>query len=454
LAWHLADRGAGRIILCGRHQPGPDAIAVIDELRRAGTDIEVVLGDITDPATAGRLVAEATATGLPVRGIAHAAASIRDATVSRAFLGAFSLSVPLTRGWPGPPRYRRSCVAPSTHHYWTHPAVGKPTRHPDQVRMMTRTSSITDATPRTWATPARIWAGLGVVFLAFQAWVLGRWVIGTGVHVTFNRNADISVGHAAVLWGVQGLTVAVVIVVVVVLVRQCRRERRLTFDTAITIGFTLSAWQDPLLLYFKPIYFVNQYLVRFNLNWAPYFPGWSRPDDPQSITMVIYPSGLTYPSLMAGIWIQCRLTNWVAQRRPHWGTPRILAACILAGMVVAGFVEVVSIRTGIYSYPWSIQSLSLWGGHWYQYPLTQNATFAIFLTVVAIMRHTLHTHGTTPHIFRGAETEPGRRSTWMRLLAGVGLANALILFYVIVTDALGFLGGPIPIDTPSYLLPR
>jgi hypothetical protein len=320
--------------------------------------------------------------------------------------------------------------------------------------MMTRTSSITEATPRTRATPARVWAGVGVVFLVFQAWVLGRWVIGTGVHVTFDRNADISVGHAAVLWGLQGLVAGGVIVVVVVLVRQCRRERRLTFDTAITIGFTLCAWQDPLLLYFKPTYFVNQYLVQFNLNWAPYFPGWSRPDNPQSITTVICPSGLSYPILMTAIWIQCLLTNWVAQWRPHWGIPRILAASFLASSVVVCACEAVAIGTGTYSYPWSIQSLSLWGGHWYQYPLTEMISLAIFFTVIAIMRHTLHAHGTTPHIFRGAETEPGRRSTWMRLLAGVGLVNTLMLFYVIVNDALAFLGDPIPIDTPSYLWPR
>jgi hypothetical protein len=71
------------------------------------------------------------------------------------------------------------------------------------------------------------------------------------------------------VWGVQGLTVAVVSVAVVVLVRQCRRERRLTFDAAIAIGFILSAWQDPLLTYFKPTFFLNYYFLQHFLSAAP-----------------------------------------------------------------------------------------------------------------------------------------------------------------------------------------
>jgi hypothetical protein len=320
--------------------------------------------------------------------------------------------------------------------------------------MMTRTSSVTDATARTRVTPARIWAGLGVVFLAVQAWVLGRWILGAGVHVTFDRNADISVGRAAAVWGVQGLVAAAVIVAVVVLVRQCRRARRLTFDAAITIGFTLSAWVDPLLIYLKPVYFFNYYSLQFNPDWAPYLPGWDHPGLHQPITPVVFPSGLGFTVLITCVWIQWWLTNWVAQRRPHWGTPRILAACILAGLAVVFALEQVGIRIGSYTYPFAIQSLSLWGGHWYQYPVTEMISWTLLFTAVTMMRHTLHTHGSTPYIFRGADIEPGRRSTWMRLLAGIGFTTALMLAYVIVNDALAFLGGPVPADTPSYLWPR
>jgi polyketide synthase 5 len=46
-----------------------------------GADVVVERGDIADPSTAQRLVAAATATGLPVRGVLHLAAVIEDATL-------------------------------------------------------------------------------------------------------------------------------------------------------------------------------------------------------------------------------------------------------------------------------------------------------------------------------------------------------------------------------------
>jgi acyl carrier protein len=53
----------------------------IARLRSTGTDIVVECGNIADPETAPRLVATATATGLPLRGVLHAAAVVDDATL-------------------------------------------------------------------------------------------------------------------------------------------------------------------------------------------------------------------------------------------------------------------------------------------------------------------------------------------------------------------------------------
>ncbi|MGP3953880.1 SDR family NAD(P)-dependent oxidoreductase [Streptomyces sp. 7N604] len=82
LARWLARAGAGRIVLNARSAPSPEADTVIEELRAAGTDIEVVLGDIAAADTAQRLVGAATATGLPLRGVVHAAAVIADAAIA------------------------------------------------------------------------------------------------------------------------------------------------------------------------------------------------------------------------------------------------------------------------------------------------------------------------------------------------------------------------------------
>ena len=73
--------GAGRIVLCSRSEPTQKALETIELIGAIGSDVVVELGDIADADTAERLVATATATGLPLRGVLHAAAVVEDATL-------------------------------------------------------------------------------------------------------------------------------------------------------------------------------------------------------------------------------------------------------------------------------------------------------------------------------------------------------------------------------------
>jgi polyketide synthase 5 len=74
--------GAGRIVLSSRSQPTQMALETIELVRATGSDIVVECGDIADADTAERLVAAATASGLPLRGVLHAAAVVEDATLT------------------------------------------------------------------------------------------------------------------------------------------------------------------------------------------------------------------------------------------------------------------------------------------------------------------------------------------------------------------------------------
>lgn len=82
VAHRLAELGCGRIVLTGRSEPTAEALAAIERIRLLGCEIEVCRGDISEPASAERAVAMATATGLPVRGVLHAAAVVEDATLT------------------------------------------------------------------------------------------------------------------------------------------------------------------------------------------------------------------------------------------------------------------------------------------------------------------------------------------------------------------------------------
>ncbi len=82
LAEKMAAAGCGRIVLSSRSQPTPETLETIERICAIGADIVVECGDIADPSTAQRLVAAATGTGLPVRGVLHAAAVVEDATLA------------------------------------------------------------------------------------------------------------------------------------------------------------------------------------------------------------------------------------------------------------------------------------------------------------------------------------------------------------------------------------
>ncbi|MCE9514720.1 MAG: type I polyketide synthase [Mycobacterium sp.] len=82
LAAAMASAGCGRIILTSRSEPNPQSQKTIDRLRANGADVVVECGNIAEQGTAARLVSAATATGLPLRGVLHAAAVVDDATLS------------------------------------------------------------------------------------------------------------------------------------------------------------------------------------------------------------------------------------------------------------------------------------------------------------------------------------------------------------------------------------
>ncbi|MBI3691064.1 MAG: SDR family NAD(P)-dependent oxidoreductase, partial [Mycolicibacterium aromaticivorans] len=79
LASKMSDAGCGRIVLNSRSEPKPEALVEIERMRAAGTQVEVVSGDIALSETVDRLVTVATATGMAVRGVLHAAAVVEDA---------------------------------------------------------------------------------------------------------------------------------------------------------------------------------------------------------------------------------------------------------------------------------------------------------------------------------------------------------------------------------------
>jgi NAD(P)-dependent dehydrogenase (short-subunit alcohol dehydrogenase family)/acyl carrier protein len=82
LAGQMAKAGCGRIVLTARSAPTPKARQAIERLRANGTDVVVESGNIAEADTAAQVGAAATATGLVLRGVLHAAAVVEDAVLA------------------------------------------------------------------------------------------------------------------------------------------------------------------------------------------------------------------------------------------------------------------------------------------------------------------------------------------------------------------------------------
>ncbi|MFJ6673538.1 SDR family NAD(P)-dependent oxidoreductase [Actinosynnema sp. NPDC091369] len=83
MARWLAERGAGRIVLCGRRGPSADARAEVAKLRALGADVVVVTGDVAEPGVADHAVAAAVDGGVRLCGVVHAAGVLADAPFDR-----------------------------------------------------------------------------------------------------------------------------------------------------------------------------------------------------------------------------------------------------------------------------------------------------------------------------------------------------------------------------------
>ena len=82
LAGWLADRGAGSIVLNGRRDPDPEAVAVIDALRERGVRVQVELADVTDTAAVDAMLTRMDETLPPLAGIIHSVGVLSDGALT------------------------------------------------------------------------------------------------------------------------------------------------------------------------------------------------------------------------------------------------------------------------------------------------------------------------------------------------------------------------------------
>jgi hypothetical protein len=277
--------------------------------------------------------------------------------------------------------------------------------------------------------PVKVWALVGLAFLLFEAYLMIAWVASGDAKPSPRGPTPISATYQTVIyvWEIANV-IACVLFLYHFLVKPWRREHRVTLDGLLCVAFLLLFWQDPLSNYYQTAVTYNAAQTNFG-SWVMHIPGWNAPLGNQLGWPIVWgPPAYLYfwmLSVIAGGWIMTR-----AKRRwPRLTRLQIIVICYFTMAVVDLIGELIWVRLGLYTFigpPW--ESLTLFYGHYYQFPIYETLLLSLPMTAVTCLRYFKNDRGQTL-VERGLHDVGGSglKRTAIRFLALVAATNVIFL---------------------------
>lgn len=219
--------------------------------------------------------------------------------------------------------------------------------------------------------PVVWWAALGVPFLLIQAIAYGRWIGGGHLQRTDPGPDPIPTymrvfGHTQEILNV-GLTG---ILVYYLLIRPWRRERNITTPGLACLAALTCYWQDLAggLFHAGGGAVYNTALLNWG-SWYNFIPGWVSPRAGFMAEPPLFALGWFIPGFVGFPLLLAAFMRRVKRRRPNIGA---LGLCLWAygfAVLIEFPMEFIYLRFGTYIYPGALPSLTLFFGHYYQFPI-------------------------------------------------------------------------------------
>lgn len=296
--------------------------------------------------------------------------------------------------------------------------------------------------------PVIWWAWLGAAALVVEVSVLWRWIASGDARAVPIGPTDAIPTYmkvAARSWEIGGLF-ACAVFLYFFLIRPWRRAGRITVDGMFCIAFFTVTWQDPILNIFQPWFNYNGYFINWG-TWLAEMPFRVVPR-PQFLVEPLVMDAPTYIWLVFGMAVVGSVIMRQAKTRwPQLGTFGVIAVCFVTFVVFDFIFEPPFMLLGLWVYPGSIKSMTLFHGHYYQFPLYEPLIASMWWTAFASIRYFKNDRGQTL-MERGIEHIRGgeRKRTGLRMLACVGIVNVAFLAYNIPAAFLGLYADEWPED--------
>lgn len=325
------------------------------------------------------------------------------------------------------------------------------------METLTRPSPHTASTPDLVSEDPKLrpvvwWAALGAATLVLALYIFGSW-IASGPEATPKGPTPMP-GWMSMLLDAQEIAYPLLFAVCVYIffVRPWRRERRLTTDGMLAIACISLYWQDPIANYVNPWFQYNTAFFNYG-SWAGQIPGFVAPNgvvaEPLLVVGPIYLFMLLPGIISANYIMRAARARW-----PQMGRLGTIGLCFVYLATLDFVLECLWIRTGFYAYGGTIDWLTIWRGHYYQFPIYESAMFGGVWTVWACIRYFRNDKGETI-AERGIEqlTAKPRTKTLVRTLALVGAFNLAYLVFAVGWIWISVYQSPWPDDivNRSYL---
>ena len=301
------------------------------------------------------------------------------------------------------------------------------------------------------ATGTRFWIVMGAAWFALFLYCMIGWVTGPDfVPVTFGRDqAPADYVRLIRLMEVVMLALTAWLLFLFVF-KPLARDRQLSFDGLFFLACFTLVLQEPWHSWIRPQLLYNTIFINYG-SWMGYLPV-SSPTAYKTPLPIAF-AGLGYFWIVAGpAWCGSRLMGWGRSRNPGISPTKLIGLCFLGFCVFDLIIESFILRTGMFIYPSTIPSLTLFAGEPHQFPLYETVSWAGTYTALACIHYFRNDKGET-WADRGFDSlrVPAPLATFTRWLAIVGICQIGMLFtYNIPYMYWAVHGGPFTVSEESH----